>query len=324
MFFRKKSLEEETSAAADTISMNSNKINDDLKRENEFLKSYIDNTYNKISEILHNQNLVNDQHQELANLAHEIKNTIDRVKDISYETNNLSEYLSEKSEQLSGISETSVNKSIEGEKAVNDLIDVMTSLQSQSQESSNSMLSLADRSKEITDIIKTITDIASQTNLLALNAAIEAARAGEHGRGFAIVADEVRKLAENTTQSTTTIQDLVTNIQNEIEIAHGNNERNNEAIGKGIEMSKVVTEKIKEIVDGFESVQREVKELTDAINNQKNHISNILNQTELSDGILVNINDKLIDHVEKASFVDQRLEESLNEVKKLLQQNVFA
>ncbi|MEY8763648.1 MULTISPECIES: methyl-accepting chemotaxis protein [Clostridium] len=64
--------------------------------------------------------------------------------------------------------------------------------------------------KEMADIIA---NIAEQTNLLALNAAIEAARAGEHGKGFAVVAEEVRKLAEQSSETVSTIQDVVEKVQ---------------------------------------------------------------------------------------------------------------
>ncbi|AFS79525.1 methyl-accepting chemotaxis sensory transducer [Gottschalkia acidurici 9a] len=319
MFFRKNKVQEEIGASAQMTEID--KSNNDLKSENEFLKSSIKETYDKLIEILHNHSLVNEQHQELANLAGEIKDTIEKVKSISNETSSLSEYLSERSEKLTMISTNSVSKSIDGEEAVNNLMGVMSSLQSQSQDSSNTMISLGERSKEITDIIKTITDIASQTNLLALNAAIEAARAGEHGRGFAIVADEVRKLAEITTQSTTTIQELVVNIQNEIDIASSNNDKSNKAIEEGILMSRVVTEKIKDIVQDFESVQKEVEEVTNAINRQKNYINDILAQAELSDEILINMNDNLISHVERAAVVDEKLEENLSDVKDLIHKN---
>lgn len=64
---------------------------------------------------------------------------------------------------------------------------------------------LANYSKNINEIVKSISDLAEQTNILSINAAIEAARSGQMGKGFAVVAGEIRSLATKSGESASQI-----------------------------------------------------------------------------------------------------------------------
>ncbi len=81
----------------------------------------------------------------------------------------------------------------------------------------DSMRGIEKSSREITNIIGVIDEIAFQTNLLALNAGVEAARAGDAGKGFAVVASEVRALAQRSSEAAKEIKKLIETATAEVE-----------------------------------------------------------------------------------------------------------
>jgi len=84
---------------------------------------------------------------------------------------------------------------------------------------SERVVSLSERTNEISTIVATVRELADQSNLLALNASIEAARASDQGRGFAVVADQVRQLAERSSAATANVDALLRDIDGAAEAA---------------------------------------------------------------------------------------------------------
>ena len=153
-------------------------------------------------------------------------------------------------------------KSAEGDLAVNKAVSQMSHIEETVNNSAHVVGKLGERSKEIGQIVDTISGIAGQTNLLALNAAIEAARAGEQGRGFAVVAEEVRKLAEQSQEAAKQIADLIAEIQRDTEEAVLTMTTGTEEVKIGTQVVTAAGQTFKEIAGLIQNVSGQVKEIS--------------------------------------------------------------
>lgn len=157
------------------------------------------------------------------------------------------------------------NKSLESIEALANSMEEI----SKSVDSSNVVIGRLEKlSIDIGTILSSINGISEQTNLLALNAAIEAARAGEAGRGFAVVADEIRKLAEQTSDETLKIEDIIKSIRDEVGEVKTQGEGIKTKVMNGFEHTGATMENIYVISENTKANSNDVGEISTATNEQ--------------------------------------------------------
>ncbi|MGM8214281.1 methyl-accepting chemotaxis protein [Bacillaceae bacterium W0354] len=212
------------------------------------------------------------------------------VDENHHSVSDLSDQINEVVEQNNAIQKSSMdllNKSKDALEAVNKLRSHSNSTNEMTKEMHDSIQILHERSENISEVVLTLSEIASRTNLLALNAAIEAARAGESGKGFAVVAEEVRKLAEQTEQSLENVSAMVENMQEQTDTIVELISKTNLVMGQQIE-----------VVDQTEGAFKETFE-TVTLNNSA--VEKIIKTMEE----MVKKKDELVERMEEISSVTQ-------------------
>ncbi len=142
-------------------------------------------------------------------------------------------------------------------------------------ETVESMTSLTESSKKISEITSMVDEIAFQTNLLALNAAVEAARAGEQGRGFAVVANEVRNLASRCSGAAKDIQKLISHSIAGVETS-------NKLVNESGIIFKEITTEVNKQTEAFTKIANTTREQARAIeqvNTSVNEMDKVIRAT---------------------------------------------
>ncbi|WP_256379052.1 methyl-accepting chemotaxis protein [Beijerinckia sp. L45] len=128
------------------------------------------------------------------------------------------------------------------------------------------MGSIEQSSRQISQIIGVIDEIAFQTNLLALNAGVEAARAGDAGRGFAVVASEVRGLAQRSAEAAKEIKTLILASSQEVEAGVNLVDETGKALGRIVSQVAEIDIIVNEIAGSTEEQAAALVEVNTAIN----------------------------------------------------------
>lgn len=185
------------------------------------------------------------QQSEVTEISSAVKQMEIAMQEISHNT--------DQTAQRAGSSRDNAN---EGNQVITDVINQISHLAEDTQQTSAAVIQLAEDSSKISTVLDVIKEIAEQINLLALNASIEAARAGDHGRGFSVVADEVRSLAARTQSSAAEIEEMIGGLQQQTQHVSG-------MMQQGADLSHECASRASDSLSALQNITQDAHEIVD-------------------------------------------------------------
>lgn len=180
--------------------------------------------------------------------------------------------VADKVEQVETTSKNLLSKSKDNENLLNSLHGINAEVSESMKTTTDIAQKLSEAVQEIGVTLKLISDISESTNLLALNASIEAARAGEAGKGFAVVATEVGKLANDTQESLLVVESVIQRVQDSVSEITAQIDENSSKLGTQNEYFDNVFESIREMTGLLDGAVDVINTMGDAHNKQSDVI----------------------------------------------------
>ncbi|QZY57244.1 methyl-accepting chemotaxis protein [Crassaminicella profunda] len=231
-------------------------ISNNLKGDASHSSEHLLSTSNHINFFL-------SESDEIGACVDEVSNGISHVSQLNQELTYSSHSMIEFVNQTQNTIYSFDNKLKDDVKHIHHIIDNLNKNLLQITHASDEVFILSDKINNIQSILTSITNISKKTNLLAINASIEAAHAGEFGRGFTIVAEEIRELANQSSQNTLQIKNIINEL---IEFSTSTIS----TLRKSTHEASVSIEGTKEIITTFDTISNIFLSIIHDIENIKN------------------------------------------------------
>lgn len=282
---------DEIGQLASTFNMMSNNLKDMITHVNEGSKQVTEAAEELTANAGQAASVTEQIATTMQDLASGSDTQVQLVTDGLQTTNEMSagfQQIAASTQNVSSKADEATQKADIGNQSITTAVQQMNAIQTKVKDLSLIVDELGGHSKEIRQIVETITDIASQTNLLALNASIEAARAGEHGRGFEVVAGEVRKLSQQSAESAEQISSLIKSITNGVDKAAESMDSVSEEVQAGINTVYVAGESFQHISQAVNAVAVDTVEVSSAIQQMTAGVEQMAHAMKVISGVTEN------------------------------------
>ncbi len=213
----------------------------------------------------------NDQSISMTQVRENIENMAKAVTEVAENATILAQAVNTVNDQQQEIENTMnelVSKANNGQQDMASVSNGMDDIVVSMKDMAEAVSGVNEAAEKITQIIDLINSISTQTNLLSLNASIEAARAGEAGKGFAVVASEIGTLAQNSSNATNQIADIIKEMSARVQLLSDKSESNTQMINSSAET-------VNTAAATFEEITRQLSKASDTLNTMADQMNKV-------------------------------------------------